>query len=201
MRHLIHGRKLGRKTQHRKAMLANLAMSIIDKERVTTTVQKAKEVRAVVERLITYAKKGSLHAIRLAARTVNDKVVLTKLFEEIAPRFKERQGGYVRIIRTTVRKGDNAQLCIIEFVVRPLAVEPIETKTEGKNASKAGGRASTGSGEKADRAAKRAEPKAADGGDNEQKKPAKNTPPKRHADRVEEKKDTDKGRKTPKKSK
>jgi large subunit ribosomal protein L17 len=198
MRHLIHGRKLGRKTQHRKAMLANLAMSIIDHERVTTTVQKAKEVRAVVERLITYAKQGTLHAIRLAARTVNDKVLLTKLFEEIAPRFKERQGGYVRIIRTAVRKGDNAQLCIIEFVVRPSAVESLEVKTEGRNAGKAGGH---GQGGKADRAAKRAEPKAAGGGDKEQSKPAKNAPAKRHADRVEEKKDTDKGRKTPKKSK
>ena len=88
MRHLVSGRKLNRTASHRRAMLSNLAVSILDKERVTTTLAKAKEVRGVVERLITYGKKGDLHAIRLAARRINDKTVLKKLFDEIAPATK-----------------------------------------------------------------------------------------------------------------
>jgi len=118
MRHLVSGRKLNRTASHRRAMLSNLAVSILDKERVTTTVAKAKEVRGVVERLITYGKKGDLHAIRLAARRVNDKRVLKKLFEDIAPGYKERNGGYTRILKTEDRKGDCAPMSIIELVGR-----------------------------------------------------------------------------------
>jgi large subunit ribosomal protein L17 len=97
-------------------MLSNLAISILDKERVETTLIKAKEVRRVVERLITYGKKGDLAARRMAARRINDKAVLRKLFAEIAPSFKDRNGGYVRIIKTRERKGDNALMAIIELV-------------------------------------------------------------------------------------
>jgi large subunit ribosomal protein L17 len=97
-------------------MLANLAMSIIDKERVTTTLPRAKEVRGVIERLITIAKRNNLHSIRVAAKTVRDKTLLKKLFDVITPRFKDRNGGYVRVIKTGDRKGDNAPLCMIEFV-------------------------------------------------------------------------------------
>jgi large subunit ribosomal protein L17 len=99
-------------------MLANLATSVLDKERVTTTLAKAKEVRGVVERLITYGKKGSLHGIRLAARSVKDKDVLKKLFDDIAPMYKEREGGYTRIVKLGERRGDNAELSIIELVGR-----------------------------------------------------------------------------------
>jgi large subunit ribosomal protein L17 len=99
-------------------MLSNMAVSILDKERIETTLPKAKEVRRVVERLITYAKKGTLAARRLAARRVNDKDVLRKLFEDIGPAFKDRNGGYVRIIKTRERKGDNALMAIIELVGR-----------------------------------------------------------------------------------
>jgi large subunit ribosomal protein L17 len=125
MRHRVSGRKLGRKAPHRKMMLANLATSIIVHERVTTTVQKAKEVRCVVERLITYGKKGDLHAIRMAARIVRDKTALKKLFDEIAPMFKERVGGYTRILKTGIRKGDNADMSFIELVQKtaPVVVE------------------------------------------------------------------------------
>ncbi|MBD3393743.1 MAG: 50S ribosomal protein L17, partial [Chitinivibrionales bacterium] len=87
MRHLKSGRKLNRSASHRKAMLSNLATSILDKERVTTTVAKAKEVRRVVERLITYGKRGNLHAIRLAARTLKSESVVKKLFDDIAPAY------------------------------------------------------------------------------------------------------------------
>lgn len=118
MRHLKSGRQLNRTASHRKAMLANLATSILDKERVTTTVTKAKEVRSSVERLITYGKKSSIHAIRLVAKKVKDKTVVKKLFDDIAPGYKEREGGYTRIIRKGFRKGDNAELAIIELVGR-----------------------------------------------------------------------------------
>jgi large subunit ribosomal protein L17 len=97
-------------------MLSNLAVSILDKERVETTLPKAKEVRGVVERLITYAKKGDLAARRLAARRVNDTTVLRKLFAEIGPAFKDRNGGYTRIVKTRERKGDNALMAIVELV-------------------------------------------------------------------------------------
>ncbi|NLW31867.1 MAG: 50S ribosomal protein L17 [Fibrobacter sp.] len=118
MRHLVSGRKLNRTASHRRAMLSNLAVSILDKERVTTTLAKAKEVRSVVERLITYGKKGDLNSIRIAARRINDKTVLKKLFDDIAPGYKEREGGYTRIIKIDNRKGDNAQMSIIELVGR-----------------------------------------------------------------------------------
>ena len=118
MRHLKSGRQLNRTASHRKAMLANLATSILDKERITTTVTKAKEVRTTVERLITYGKKNTIHAIRLVAKKLNDKTVIKKLFDDIAPGYKDREGGYTRIIRKGFRKGDNAELAIIELVGR-----------------------------------------------------------------------------------
>jgi len=120
MRHLKSGRKLSRTTSHRKAMLANLATSILDNGRVTTTVEKAKEVRKVVEHMITFGKKGTLHAIRLAAETIRNKEILTKLFNDIAPGYKDREGGYTRILKLKRRKGDNAELAIIELVDRGL---------------------------------------------------------------------------------
>jgi large subunit ribosomal protein L17 len=116
MRHLAKGRKLNRTARHRKAMFSNLAVSILDKERVETTVPKAKEVRRVVERLITWAKKGDLHSRRLAARRVRDKAVLRKLFDTVGPAYKNRNGGYLRIIKTRQRKGDNALLALVELV-------------------------------------------------------------------------------------
>lgn len=118
MRHLVSGRKLNRSASHRRAMLSNMAVSILDKERITTTLIKAKEVRCVVERLISYGKKGDIHGIRLAARRVNDKTVLKKLFDDIAPSYKGREGGYTRIIKLDQRKGDNTQMSIIELVGR-----------------------------------------------------------------------------------
>ena len=99
-------------------MLANLAASLLDKERVRTTVVKAKEVRSVVERLITFGKKGTLHAIRIAAKTIKSKTILKKLFEDIAVGYKGRQGGYTRVVKLGMRKGDKAEMAIIELVGR-----------------------------------------------------------------------------------
>jgi len=118
MRHLKRKRNLGMSPSHRSSLLTNLAVSILDKERIITTVAKAKEVRGLVERLITYGKKGDLHAQRLAARYIADKTLLKKLFSDIAPSFKEREGGYTRIIKLGERKGDNAPTAFIELTGR-----------------------------------------------------------------------------------
>lgn len=141
MRHLVSGRKLNRTASHRRAMLSDLAISILDKERVTTTLAKAKEVRSVVERLITYGKQGGLHAIRMASRRINDKAVLKKLFDDIGPSFKDREGGYTRIIKIGERKGDNAPMSIIELVGRggTEAVRKRKRKPKAKAAPQAAG--------------------------------------------------------------
>ena len=118
MRHLKSGRKLGMPKSHRDSLLANLATSILDKERIITTLAKAKEARGVVERLITFGKKGGLNSIRHAGKTITDKTILHKLFSDIAPSFKDREGGYTRIIKLGERKGDNALLVIIELTGR-----------------------------------------------------------------------------------
>jgi large subunit ribosomal protein L17 len=122
-------------------MLANLATSILDKERIRTTLVKAKEVRGVVERLVTYGKRGGLHGVRLAARVVRSKDVLKKLVDDIAPGYKEREGGYVRIVRTGERPGDNAAMCIVELVGRGEDVQRTRKKkgpARRRRAKKAG---------------------------------------------------------------
>lgn len=106
---------------HRSSLLANLACSILDKERLVTTIAKAKEVRGTVERLITHAKRGGLHSMRTAAKIIQDKTLLHKLFTDIGPSFKDREGGYTRIIKIGERKGDNAMTAMIELVGRSTA--------------------------------------------------------------------------------
>lgn len=146
MRHLKHGRKLGRKAPHRRMMLANMATSVLQHERITTTVQKAKEARCLVERLITYGKKGTLAAVRQAAKSVKDKAVLKKLFSDIAPFYKERVGGYVRIIKAGQRKGDDATMCILELVAR----ERKKVAPEAGGQAEAAGTKSAGKAKKAE---------------------------------------------------
>jgi large subunit ribosomal protein L17 len=133
MRHLRAGRKLNRSAPHRKALKANMATSILDKERITTTLTKAKEIRSTVERLITYGKKGGLHATRLAARIIKDEDVLKKLFSDIAPSYKDRKGGYTRILKLSFRKGDNADTAIIELVGRRGEEQRKKPKSKQKN--------------------------------------------------------------------
>ncbi|MGI5863601.1 MAG: 50S ribosomal protein L17 [Myxococcales bacterium] len=116
MRHGIVGRKLGRSRPHYHALMDNLVTSCLKHESIKTTLPKAKEVRPLVEKLITLGKKGTLHARRLAFRTVRDEEVLKKLFEEIAPRMKERQGGYTRILKLGFRRSDAAPMALIQLV-------------------------------------------------------------------------------------
>lgn len=119
MRHRRTVAKLGKTASHRKAMFRNMVTSLLREERVVTTVPKAKEARRVAERVITFAKRGDIHARRQAARVVQDNEVLQKLFEELGPRYAERPGGYTRILKTGFRRGDNAPMSILELVGGP----------------------------------------------------------------------------------
>ena len=116
MRHLNQGRKLGRTTAHRRAMLRNLVTSFLEKERVVTTVAKAKEARPLAEKMITLAKKNTLHTRRQALAFVTKESVVRKLFNKLGPRFSERPGGYTRIIKTGPRKGDGADMAVLEMI-------------------------------------------------------------------------------------
>lgn len=117
MRHLKAGRKLGRNASHRLALMRNLTRALVEHERIITTVEKAKEARRFVEKLITLAKKGTLHARRLALARLPDRVTVTKLFDEIAPRFKDRPGGYTRVIKRHQRRlGDAGKTAFLELL-------------------------------------------------------------------------------------
>nr|WP_320115421.1 50S ribosomal protein L17 [uncultured Desulfuromonas sp.] len=123
MRHNKSGRRLGRNSSHRAAMLRNMVTSLIDHERITTTDARAKEVRKIAEKMITLGKRGDLHARRQALSVIREKDVVAKLFDRLAPRFSERAGGYTRIIKVGNRLGDNAPVSIIEFVDQEQAAE------------------------------------------------------------------------------
>jgi large subunit ribosomal protein L17 len=118
MRHGKAHRKLNRTAEHRKAMFANMSAALITHEQVTTTLPKAKDLRPVVEKLVTLAKKGSLHARRQAISQIKDLPAVKKLFDVIAPRYKARKGGYLRIVKAGFRFGDAAPVAVIEFVDR-----------------------------------------------------------------------------------
>ncbi len=116
MRHLVKGRKLRRPTEHRIALLRNLVTSFLEKERIRTTLAKAKEARPLAEKMITLAKRNTLHSRRRALAFLRKEEVVTKLFSELGPRFAERPGGYSRIIKLSPRKGDGAQMALLELV-------------------------------------------------------------------------------------
>ena len=118
MRHQNSGRKLNRTASHRKAMFANMAASLIQHEQIVTTLPKAKEIRPIVEKLVTLGKRGDLHARRQAISQIRDVAVVSKLFDAIATRYASRNGGYLRIMKAGFRHGDNAPLAVIEFVDR-----------------------------------------------------------------------------------
>jgi len=118
MRHGFHGRKLNRTASHRKAMFANMAASLIKHEQIKTTLPKAKDLRRVVDRLVTLGKRGDLHARRQALSVLRDTEITAKLFEDLAERYKERSGGYSRVLKAGFRYGDMAPMAIIELVDR-----------------------------------------------------------------------------------
>ena len=118
MRHKLAHRKLNRTASHRKAMFANMASSLIEHEQIVTTLPKAKELRPIVEKLVTLAKRGDLNSRRLAIARTRNKEMSKKLFDVLGPRYKDRQGGYIRIMKAGFRYGDNAPMAVIEFVDR-----------------------------------------------------------------------------------
>jgi len=128
MRHRKSGRKLNRTSSHRKAMFANMAAALINHEQITTTLPKAKELKPFVEKLVTLAKRGDLHARRIAISRVRDEAMVKKLFEAIGPRYEDRHGGYTRVLRAGFRYGDNAPVAVIEFVDRDESAKGAEDR-------------------------------------------------------------------------
>ncbi len=118
MRHGFKGRRFNRTSEHRKAMFANMSVALIKHEQIITTLPKAKDLRPFVEKLVTLAKRGDLHARRQAMSKVRDEVMVRKLFDVLGPRYAERPGGYIRVLKAGFRYGDNAPLAVIEFVDR-----------------------------------------------------------------------------------
>ena len=118
MRHRNAGRKLNRTSQHRQMLFRNMAQALIKHEQIVTTLPKAKELRPVVERLITLGKRGDLHARRLAFARIRDEAITKKLFETLGPRYQERAGGYTRVLKAGFRYGDSAPMAVIELVER-----------------------------------------------------------------------------------
>jgi large subunit ribosomal protein L17 len=127
MRHGKVHRKLNRTAEHRKAMFANMAAALIKHEQITTTLPKAKELRPVVEKLITLGKRGGLHARRQAISRIRDVDMVKKLFDVLGPRYKERNGGYTRVLKAGFRYGDNAAVAVIEFVDRDEAAKGLDS--------------------------------------------------------------------------
>ncbi len=124
MRHRVKGRKLGRRTDHREALVNNLVSELFKRERITTTEAKAREVRGVAEKMITKSRRGSLNDRRLVAAKLPDDTVVKKLFNEIGPRFANREGGYTRLLKLMQRKGDSASMALLEIVEEEVKDEP-----------------------------------------------------------------------------
>ncbi|MGB0086374.1 MAG: 50S ribosomal protein L17 [Rhodomicrobiaceae bacterium] len=139
MRHRKSGRKLNRTAEHRRALFANLAAALIKHEQIVTTLPKAKDLRRVTERLITLAKRGDLHARRIVAARLRDEKMVVKLFETIGPRYKDRSGGYTRVLKAGFRYGDSAPVAVIELVDRDESAKGQDsgptTENEGERAA------------------------------------------------------------------
>ncbi len=140
MRHRRSGRKLNRTAEHRKALFANMAAALIKHEQITTTLPKAKDLRRVTERLITLAKRGDLHARRLAISRLRDEKIVAKLFDTIGPRYKTREGGYTRVLKAGFRYGDSAPIAVIELVDRDESAKgldsgPVQNQSEEARAA------------------------------------------------------------------
>ena len=127
MRHGMKGRKLGRKSGHRKSMFINMAAALVKHEQISTTLPKAKDLRPQVEKLITLGKRGDLHARRQALAVLKDEALVSKLFGALAERYKGRKGGYTRVLKAGFRYGDKAPMAIIEFVDRDVAAKGLDS--------------------------------------------------------------------------
>ena len=140
MRHASRGRKFSRTASHRKAMFANMSAALIKHEQIVTTLPKAKDLRPIVEKLITLGKRGDLHARRQAIAQIRDEAQVAKLFAVLGPRYKDRNGGYTRILKAGYRYGDNAAVAVIEFVDRDVDAKgqdsgPVQVREEETEAA------------------------------------------------------------------
>lgn len=176
MRHGMANRKLGRTTGHRNALFRNQLASLIQSERIVTTLPKAKELRPQIEKLITLAKNDSVHARRQAFRQVQDDSLIAKLFDTIGPRFSTRPGGYTRILKLGARRGDAAEMAILELVERSPETTEAKTETPAKGAKKAKAepkaKAEEPAAEDKPKRTRKAAPKADEGGEEKPKKKA-----------------------------
>ena len=134
MRHGVAGRKLNVTSTHRQAMFRNMAAALIKHEQITTTLPKAKDLRPIVEKLVTLGKRGGLHARRQAVSEIRDVAMVKKLFEVLGPRYKTRNGGYTRVMKAGFRYGDSAPLAVIEFVDRNVAAKGQDSGPTGEEA-------------------------------------------------------------------
>jgi large subunit ribosomal protein L17 len=159
MRHQKKTVKLGRTAEHRKALLANQVCSLIEHQRIKTTLAKAKAVRPLAEKMVTLGKKGSLHARRTALAVLRQKGAVKKLFDDIAPRSADRRGGYTRIVKLGARKSDSAPVAFIEWVDAPRVVEETATEEKGKKRKGAKPAAATDADAKSERKSKKSEEK------------------------------------------
>src|SRR5436305_742420 len=174
MRHAVKGRKLGRTSSHREALFRNQLQSLVEKEKIITTLPKAKELRPIAERVITRGKHGTLHDRRWVLRWVLKRELVKKVFDEIAPRFSARPGGYLRIVKLGPRQGDGAEMAVLEFVEREgaAAAEPEEKK--GRKPAK-GPKPQADKGTAAGKKESRRKDEAAPKGKKPAKEPAKST--------------------------
>jgi len=134
MRHNKSGRRLGRKPDHRQHMMQNMVISFFENESITTTVTRAKELRKLADKMITFGKRGDLHARRQVLRVIHDRKIVTKLFDMISPRYADRPGGYTRIIRLENRQGDNAPMAVIELVEEGFVAKEKSAETDSDKA-------------------------------------------------------------------
>src|ERR1700737_110771 len=183
MRHGMANRKLGRTSSHRNALFRNQLASLIDKERIITTLPKAKELRPQIERLITLGKSDSVHNRRQVERVVPDDHLIAKLFDTLGPRFTERPGGYTRIIKLGSRRGDAAEMAILEFIGYEPKIEeaPAEEKAGGKKAAPKKDESEEAEAAAEEKPKKKAAPKKEKAVAAKTKKPAKSAAPKRKA--------------------
>ena len=136
MRHKVRGRKFGRERDHRRLLMRNLVSSLVEHGRINTTQTKAKELRGLAERLITYGKKDTVHHRRLAYKVLQNRDLVKKVFDELAPRYQSTEGGYTRVLKNGYRKGDCAPMAIIEFVEKEETLEKKEKKIKTKDLTK-----------------------------------------------------------------
>jgi large subunit ribosomal protein L17 len=166
MRHNVKGRKLGRTTEHRLSLFRNQLASLVEAGRIVTTLPKAKELRPLAERLVTKGKRGTVEARRLAGRWIPRRDLIKKLFDEVAPRFQTREGGYLRILKLGPRSGDGAEMAVLQWV---------DYEPAGAEKKKGGAKKGAKAGEKGEKGEKAAKGKAGKGEEGEEKAPAKKT--------------------------